>query len=262
MQANVSWANMVNKAGKKVAPSVASVQSAMNDFQAAFAGGNFSVDILDAAGNASWPMAYMTFFALLKNVSVFDCTDIQEMLNFVAWVQTNDQYSPTPSPLHRAPLLRGPSKLSLPRRASTAATNLNVVPLALGLHKRIIDLLGTVQCNGEQAFSVPYLVGAGSPITVVRTWTSAWSSATTAVEYYQASSNQAKQQLVTYNEDFGIISTGLSADWYAQMEDAVLLPLTVYAATPGTSAHEIRMALLQAHARSSPSCSIQRPGAD
>jgi hypothetical protein len=103
------------------------------------------------------------------------------------------------------------------------------------LHKRVIDLLSTVQCNGEQAFAVPYLVGAGSPITVVGTWTSAWSSATTAVEYFQASSNDAKQQLVTYNEDFGITSSGLSAEWYAQMDDAVLLPLTVYAATPGES---------------------------
>jgi ABC-type phosphate transport system substrate-binding protein len=95
VRANVSWVNMINRANHTVTPSVASVQAAMTSFQSYFSTGNFSIDILDAAGNSSWPMAYMSYFVMLKNVSVYDCTNIQELLNFVAWVQFNDQYMPS-----------------------------------------------------------------------------------------------------------------------------------------------------------------------
>jgi hypothetical protein len=110
---------MVNKAGTLVSPTVEAIQSAMagmrapapnepcvgdklvnlghatttiTDFQAEYEVGDFTVDILDANGTDSWPMAYLTFFAMDQNVSTADCTNVQELLNFVSWIHTNDEY--------------------------------------------------------------------------------------------------------------------------------------------------------------------------
>jgi hypothetical protein len=86
------WMNMINKAGKLVQPSVASVQSAMADFSDEFNQSNFTIDIIDAPGNDSWPMAYMTYMSVQRNVTTYDCTSIFEILSFVSWVLTNDAY--------------------------------------------------------------------------------------------------------------------------------------------------------------------------
>lgn len=83
--------SMYNKAGSLVTPSTASVQAAMSQFQAQFARSNFSVDILDAGGASSWPISYLTYLTMDRNVSGgVDCTAIQELLAFAAWVHTND----------------------------------------------------------------------------------------------------------------------------------------------------------------------------
>jgi hypothetical protein len=85
--------NMYNKAGTLVTPSAASVQSAMTDYLDEYSRNNFTVDIYDANGTNSWPLSYMTFFSMSRNivVTVFDCTNIQELLQFIAWVHTNDE---------------------------------------------------------------------------------------------------------------------------------------------------------------------------
>jgi hypothetical protein len=109
-----------NKAGTLVDPSVASVQSAVvpfstttnaqpslliplgqedtnaqaqADFEAYYDNGEFTVDILDANGTNSWPMAYLTFLSMDFNGSYADCTNVQELLNFVSWIDTNDEYA-------------------------------------------------------------------------------------------------------------------------------------------------------------------------
>jgi ABC-type phosphate transport system substrate-binding protein len=87
------WINMINKAGSTVSPSTTSVQSAMADFTSEYSQKNFSIDIVDANGTASWPISYLTFFTVGRNITSFDCTNAQEMLEFIAWVHTNDEYS-------------------------------------------------------------------------------------------------------------------------------------------------------------------------
>lgn len=131
---NASAARMVNKAGTLVSPTVEAIQSAMADFQTEYEDGDFTVDILDANGTDSWPMAYLTFFAMDQNVSTADCTNVQELLNFVAWIHTNEE-------------------------ASTVAIETSVAPLDVSLRKKLINLLNTVQCNGEEAFSTSVLGG-------------------------------------------------------------------------------------------------------
>jgi hypothetical protein len=87
------WMDMINKAGKFVRPSVASVQAAMDNFSDEFAQSNFSIDIIDADGNDSWPISYMSYLSMQQNLTTYDCTNIFELLSFVAWVQTNDAYA-------------------------------------------------------------------------------------------------------------------------------------------------------------------------
>jgi ABC-type phosphate transport system substrate-binding protein len=87
------WMNMINKAGQLVTPSVAAVQSAMSDFSDEFGSSNFTIDIIDANGTDSWPMAYMNYLSVQQNLTTYDCTSFQELLGFVAWVQTNDAYA-------------------------------------------------------------------------------------------------------------------------------------------------------------------------
>ena len=95
------WMDMYNKAGTLVTPSTASVQSAMADYLDEYSHNNFTVDIYDANGTNSWPLSYMTFFSMRRNITVFDCTNIQELLQFIAWVHTNDECVALP-PLHLA----------------------------------------------------------------------------------------------------------------------------------------------------------------
>jgi hypothetical protein len=80
------------------------VQSAMNDFSDYYDEGNFEIDIIDGNGTDSWPLAWMTHFAIAKNASSRDCTNVQELLTFIAWVHTNDAYLLLPAlALHRFP---------------------------------------------------------------------------------------------------------------------------------------------------------------
>jgi hypothetical protein len=89
---SVNLARMYNKAGRLVELSVASLQSAMTDYQQDYAAGRFGIDIFDAPGVGSWPMAYLTFFAMRQNQTTDDCSNVGELLDFVAWIHTNDAY--------------------------------------------------------------------------------------------------------------------------------------------------------------------------
>jgi ABC-type phosphate transport system substrate-binding protein len=85
-------ARMINKANKLVEPSVVAVQAAMASFSAYYAKSQFDIDIYDANGTNAWPLAFMTHFAISQNASSVDCTNIKELLSFLAWIHTNDVY--------------------------------------------------------------------------------------------------------------------------------------------------------------------------
>lgn len=211
---DTSAARMVNKAGTLVSPTVEAIQSAMADFQAEYEVGDFTVDILDANGTDSWPMAYLTFFAMDQNVSTADCTNVQELLNFVSWIHTNDE-------------------------ASTVAVETSVAPLDVGLRKKLINLLNTVQCNGEEAFSTSVLVAAGAQLTLINTWASSWSSDQGKLKYYDDTSANAKAQIVNYNIDFGVSGNALGDGWDQLIEDAAVLPLAALPLVPAYNIPEL-----------------------
>jgi hypothetical protein len=118
-------------------------------------------------------------------------------------------------------------------RASTEATKINVAPLDVSLRERLVSLLNTVRCNGQQAYSTAYLIGLGAPLSLITSWSVAWSSLDTKMKYYVGTSYDAKQQLRTYDVDFGLVNDGLSEEWVGQMSDAALLPMAAYAMAPG-----------------------------
>lgn len=89
--------NMYNKAGNFVQPTAESIQSAMADFSDDLDAGNFAVDIYDGNGTATWPISFLVYISVARNTTKLDCTYVQEVLNLVAWAQTNDAYSPRPN---------------------------------------------------------------------------------------------------------------------------------------------------------------------
>jgi hypothetical protein len=91
--AGLPWVAMYNRAGKLSLPSKYSVQAAMAEFSAAYSAGNLSVDISDAPGNDSWPLAFMTFILLNRSAMSLDCNNIEELIRFLAWTQVNDKYN-------------------------------------------------------------------------------------------------------------------------------------------------------------------------
>jgi hypothetical protein len=97
VSAGIKWSKMYNKAGTLVAASTTTVQSAMAAFLPEFGQSNFTVDIYDADGTNSWPLALMSYVSLARTVTAFDCNVVRELLNFVAWIHTNDGYSPPQS---------------------------------------------------------------------------------------------------------------------------------------------------------------------
>jgi hypothetical protein len=47
--------------------------------------GDLTVDILNANGSASWPLSFITFALIPKNITTPDCSNVQELLLFLSW---------------------------------------------------------------------------------------------------------------------------------------------------------------------------------
>jgi phosphate transport system substrate-binding protein len=124
-------------------------------------------------------------------------------------------------------------------RASVLATNSGRVPIDVSLRKNILDLFTSVRCNDEQALATSYLVGAGPSLPLYTAWAVAQSTSASTVKYFEATSAQAKQQLRTFDEQFGATSNGLEAEWYSAIPDVALVPATIYAIVPGYNLREL-----------------------
>jgi hypothetical protein len=225
---------MINRAGQLVEPTVSSIQSAMADFQEDYDNGLFTVDIFNGAGAGSWPVSYLTFFALNKNTSLEDCTDVQEMLNFVAWIHTNKECV-----LSCLRILCIPSaERSLCIRASAVAEEGLVAPLDISLRKKLLSVLHNALCNGEEAFTKSILVGTGEQIGLMDTWAAYWSFGSATASYYPLTSATAKEQMAASNVDFGIVNEGLDEDVKRDTErlsdDIALMPVAAQPLVPGT----------------------------
>jgi phosphate transport system substrate-binding protein len=83
---NITFADMINRAGNKVTANADSLQSAMNDFANSFTPQLTNV-IVDGPGANSWPISGYTYLILHTNMT--DCAKAQNIVKFFTWALTN-----------------------------------------------------------------------------------------------------------------------------------------------------------------------------
>ena len=121
---SMTYAQMINKAGKTVSANGASINSDMADFGAAFDNNpKLTAYIPDGGGDGSWPITGYTYL-ILHTTSMKDCTKAQAIVDFIKWAQTD----PT---------------------AQKAATTLGYSVLPSAVSAKVLAALGQVTCNGQ-----------------------------------------------------------------------------------------------------------------
>jgi phosphate transport system substrate-binding protein len=118
----LSYASLVNKAGKVVVPNAKSVESDMNDFATAF-DAKLTATIVDGAGEGSYPITGYTYL-ILHTTSMTDCVKAEKLLNYINWSLTD------------AGAAAGASKLGY-----------SVLPGAI--RDQVLAKLGEVTCSGQ-----------------------------------------------------------------------------------------------------------------
>jgi phosphate transport system substrate-binding protein len=125
---NITFADMINKAGNKVTANADTLASAMSDFA-----GNFTDQltntIVDGPGANSWPIAGYTYL-ILHTSSMTDCTKAKNLLDFFKWALTD----PT---------------------AAKHAADLGYSVLPDAVRTQVLAKMGEVTCNGTPVLSNP-----------------------------------------------------------------------------------------------------------
>ena len=121
---SMTYAQMVNKAGKTVSANGASINADMADFSTIFDNNpKLIAYIPDGGGDGSWPITGYTYL-ILHTTSMTDCTKAQAIVDFIKWAQTD----PT---------------------AQKAATTLVYSILPDAVRTVVLATLGKVTCNGQ-----------------------------------------------------------------------------------------------------------------
>ena len=118
----ITFAKMVNKAGKTVEANADSLASAMNDFAGSFSE-QLTTNIVDGDGENSWPIAGYTYI-ILHTKSMTDCVKAEKLLGFIKWALTD-------------------------AGAAQRAAELGYSVLPDAVRDRVLAKLGEVTCNGN-----------------------------------------------------------------------------------------------------------------
>jgi phosphate transport system substrate-binding protein len=118
---SMSYAQLVNQAGKTVTANGDSVKAAMAEFAGAFTP-KLTAIIVDGKSEGAWPITGYTYI-ILHTTSMQDCTKAQTIVDFLKWAQTD----PT---------------------AQKAATNLGYSVLPDAVRTNVLAELAKVTCNG------------------------------------------------------------------------------------------------------------------
>ena len=119
---SMSFAQIVNKAGKTVTANGASVEAAMAEFATAFTP-QLTAVIVDGASDGAWPITGYTYI-ILHTTSMPDCVKAQKLLQFLTWAQTDSG-------------------------AQSAATKLGYSVLPDVVRTNVLGKLAAVTCNGQ-----------------------------------------------------------------------------------------------------------------
>ena len=119
---NIPYATVVNKAGKPIKANADSLASAMNDFATTFSD-KLTNTIVDAPGDASWPIAGYTYL-ILHTTSMKDCVKAQKLLEYIRWSLTDPA-------------------------AAKVASKLGYSVLPADIQKMVFAKLAVVTCSGN-----------------------------------------------------------------------------------------------------------------
>jgi phosphate transport system substrate-binding protein len=119
---NITFAQMINKAGNTVTANAESLQSAMSDFANTFTDKLTNV-IVDGPGAKTWPIAGYTYW-VLHQTSMQDCQKAKAILEFMQWALTDPG-------------------------AAQRASSLGYATLPADVQKLVLDRLSQVTCQGK-----------------------------------------------------------------------------------------------------------------
>jgi hypothetical protein len=94
------------------------------------------IPTFDGEGQGSWPLSYVATVVVSAVGDSADCSITQELVQFLSWLQIN-------------------------QRAVDRAAAQGWVPLSVAYKKKVIDVLGTIKCDDEQALTTAYVIGEG-----------------------------------------------------------------------------------------------------
>jgi hypothetical protein len=114
---------------------------------------------MDGPGNASYPFTYVSTVILGAVGNSTDCTQSQELAQFLSWVMTN-------------------------QHVSDRVTTGGWAPLTVAYRKKIIDVLGTIQCDSDQVLTTAYLIGEGTSRPALTDLAGQYTSATVTQKYF------------------------------------------------------------------------------
>lgn len=196
--------SLYNRAGKYVRPSLATIKSALSDYQNS---SSFVVDISDGPGEQSWPLCHFMYILLSYNSSgASDCSQVDTLLRFIAWIQLNDN-------------------------AGSVAEEKGFVPITSNIKKRIFDDLYKVTCKGKRSFSTAVLLGSGASSPVYPTWANDFGSSTFKLKYQTTTDESALGEILGQNLDFAAMSTAIDLTSLGD-NDLASLPVVAHAVVP------------------------------
>ena len=119
---NMSFAQMVNQAGKTVTANGDSVNAAMAEFANAFTD-KLTATIVDGKSEGAWQISGYTYI-ILHTTSMQDCLKAQKIVDFLKWAQTDPA-------------------------AQAAASKLGYSVLPEAVRANVLGKLAMVTCNGQ-----------------------------------------------------------------------------------------------------------------
>jgi phosphate transport system substrate-binding protein len=120
---NLSFADVVNKAGTKVTANADSIASAMTSFGSKAFDDKLTATIVDGSGTGDWPIVGYTYL-ILHTTSMQDCTTAQKLLDYIHWTLTDSS-------------------------AAARAAKLGYAVLPGEVRDTVLKKLGEVTCNGQ-----------------------------------------------------------------------------------------------------------------
>ena len=85
---SLTYADMINRAGRKVTANAESLESAINDFGTGAFDDKLTATIVDGDGRNSWPMSGFTYL-ILHTSSMSDCVKARKLLEYIHWTLTD-----------------------------------------------------------------------------------------------------------------------------------------------------------------------------